>query len=132
MSCKLQPNQYVNVANHLEKPMTETDNSDLSQSSPRPHVLQLTLNRPASANAFNTRMAHDLVKIFEDLALNAGDTRCVVLTGAGDRAFCAGADLKERNGMTTVQRMPVAVKSPVQRILFMPPKTRASHKPKPK
>ena len=83
--------------------MTDTNNSDLSQSAPRPHVLQLTLNRPASANAFNTRMAHDLVKIFEDLALNAGDNRCVVLTGAGDRAFCAGADLKERNGMTDEQ-----------------------------
>ncbi len=83
--------------------MTDTDNSDLLQSSPRPHVLQLTLNRPDSANAFNTRMAHDLVEIFEDLALNAGDTRCVVLTGAGDRAFCAGADLKERNGMTDEQ-----------------------------
>ena len=64
-----------------------------------PHVLVVTLNRPEVANAFNTQMARDLVKVFEDLALDSETIRCVVLTGAGNRAFCAGGDLKERDGM---------------------------------
>ncbi len=80
--------------------MTDAVTSELATSTPRPHVLLATLNRPASANAFNTQMARDLVNVFEDLALDAGDTRCVVLTGAGEKVFCAGADLKERDGMT--------------------------------
>lgn len=67
---------------------------------PKEHVLQVTLNRPEAANAFNTQMSRELYQLFEDLALDAGDTRCVVLTGAGERAFCAGGDLKERKGMT--------------------------------
>ena len=44
-------------------------------------------------------MGHDLVELFEALAQDADDLRCVVLTGAGDKAFCAGGDLKERRGM---------------------------------
>ena len=72
----------------------------LAIATPRPHILQLTLNRPDSANAFNTRMARELLQFYEDIALDPGDTRCVVMTGAGDRAFCAGADLKERDGMS--------------------------------
>lgn len=67
---------------------------------PAQHVLQITLNRPEAANAFNTQMATDLYRLFEDLALDAGDTRCIILTGAGERAFCAGGDLKERKGMS--------------------------------
>lgn len=72
----------------------------LAIATPRPHILQLTLNRPDSANAFNTRMARELLQFYEDIALDPGATRCVVMTGAGDRAFCAGADLKERDGMS--------------------------------
>jgi enoyl-CoA hydratase len=34
------------------------------------------------------------------LAAELGETRCLVLTGSGERAFCASGDLKERNGMT--------------------------------
>ena len=64
------------------------------------HVLQVTLNRPQSANAFNTLMAEELMRLFEDISLDRGDTRCIVLTGAGEKAFCAGGDLKERNGMS--------------------------------
>ena len=67
---------------------------------PSKHVLLVTLNRPEAANAFNTIMAQELYDLFETLALNAKDIRAVVLTGAGDRAFCAGGDLKERNGMS--------------------------------
>ena len=65
-----------------------------------PHVLQVMLNRPESANAFNTQMAHDLVEMFEQLTTDICDFRIVIVTGSGERAFCAGGDLKERNGMT--------------------------------
>jgi len=63
-------------------------------------VTTVRLNRPAAANALNTRMGEELVDCFERFALDAGGTRCIVLTGAGDKAFCAGGDLKERRGMT--------------------------------
>ena len=63
-------------------------------------VLLVTLNRPEAANAFNTQMAKDLVDLFESLALDARGNRVIVLTGSGDRVFCAGGDLKERNDMT--------------------------------
>lgn len=74
--------------------------STLSVSTPQEHVLQVTLNRPDVANAMNTQMGLDLMHCFEDLALDPREVRCVVLTGAGDKAFCAGGDLKERKGMT--------------------------------
>jgi enoyl-CoA hydratase/carnithine racemase len=72
----------------------------LSVARPKEHVMLATLNRPAAANAMNTQLGTEIMTLFEALNLDAGDTRCVVLTGAGDRAFCAGADLKERKGMT--------------------------------
>ena len=64
------------------------------------HVLRVTLNRPQALNALNTRMSEELRALWERLAADAGPIRCAVLTGAGERAFCAGADLKERDGMT--------------------------------
>jgi enoyl-CoA hydratase len=67
---------------------------------PEPHVLAVTLNRPEVLNALNTQMGHDLLDLWSRLIADPGDARCVILTGAGDRAFCAGADLKERKGMT--------------------------------
>src|SRR3954466_11569254 len=65
-----------------------------------PHILQVTLNRPDRANAFTSAMGQELIDVFQALEASPGAYRCVVLTGAGERAFCAGADLKERNGMT--------------------------------
>lgn len=67
------------------------------------HVLLVRLNRPEVSNAFNTQMAWDLTDLFEGLTMGPGDLRAVVLTGAGPRAFCAGGDLKERDGMTDAE-----------------------------
>lgn len=67
------------------------------------HVLQVTLNRPQVGNAINTQTGHDLLDLWNRLTADPGDVRCVVLTGAGEKIFCAGGDLKERNGMTKRQ-----------------------------
>jgi enoyl-CoA hydratase/carnithine racemase len=67
--------------------------------SPDGHVVTVVLDRPEQMNAMNTAMGEDLLACFTALASDP-DARCVVLTGSGDKAFCAGGDLKERNGMT--------------------------------
>ena len=67
------------------------------------HIILITLNRPEASNAFNTLMAKELTALFENLTLNTNDQRVLILTGSGNRAFCAGGDLKERNGMTDAQ-----------------------------
>ena len=64
------------------------------------HILLVTLNRPQVLNALNTQMGKDKLDLWTRLAAEPGALRCVVLTGAGERAFCAGADLKERDGMS--------------------------------
>jgi enoyl-CoA hydratase len=68
--------------------------------SPAPHVLRVAFNRPDVRNALNTQMARDVLTLFQGLLLEPGNLRCVILTGTGEAAFCAGGDLKERNGMT--------------------------------
>jgi enoyl-CoA hydratase len=78
----------------------EHEYETLQLSTPGPDVLEVTLHRPAAANALNTQMGLDLVALFEWLALEPDRHRAIVLTGAGERAFCAGGDLKERNNMT--------------------------------
>lgn len=65
-----------------------------------PHVLLVTLDRPEVRNAINTQMGRDLLDLWTRLIVEPGEARCVVLTGAGEHAFCAGGDLKERDGMT--------------------------------
>ena len=66
-------------------------------------VLQVTLNRPDVGNAINTRMGQELLDLWLSLTDDAQGLRCVMLTGAGPKIFCAGGDLKERNGMTRAQ-----------------------------
>ena len=74
--------------------------STLTLEQPAEQILVVTLDRPESSNAFNTQMAHDLIAVFEEIALQPDKHRIVVLTGRGDKAFCAGGDLKERKGMS--------------------------------
>lgn len=63
-------------------------------------ILVVSLNRPESSNALNTQMGLDLVELFEGFSTDIEGLRAVILTGSGDKAFCAGGDLKQRNGMT--------------------------------
>jgi enoyl-CoA hydratase len=63
----------------------------------------ITLDRPETRNALNTQMGLELRDIFVPLQFQPSDARCIVVTGAGDKAFCAGGDLKERDGMTDAQ-----------------------------
>ncbi len=66
-------------------------------------IASLTLNRPARRNAIDQRMA---TLLLERLTSLGGDPhlRALILTGAGDQAFCAGADLIERRQMSTDER----------------------------
>src|SRR5258705_9713379 len=63
-------------------------------------ILLVTLNRPEVSNALNTRMGLDLMELFETLSIDLEGLRAAIITGSGEKAFCAGGDLKERNGMT--------------------------------
>ncbi len=78
---------------------TRRDYETLDIARPAPHLLVLTFNRPQAANAFNTRMGEELREFWTSLIEDAEDLRCIVVTGSGDTAFCAGADLKERREM---------------------------------
>lgn len=64
---------------------------DLSRNGP---VATVTINRPAKLNALSLSMYDDLGRVFAEVRDDA-DIRAVVLTGAGEKAFCVGADLTE-------------------------------------
>ncbi|TMC92250.1 MAG: enoyl-CoA hydratase/isomerase family protein, partial [Chloroflexi bacterium] len=68
------------------------------------HLATITLNRPEQRNPLSGTMLHDLAAAFRWSAAEE-QVRVVVLTGAGDRAFCAGADLASFDGgMTDLER----------------------------
>ena len=62
------------------------------------HIATLTLNRPDAMNAINAAMLRDLLAACRELEAD-DQTRVVVVRGASERAFCAGADLKERRDL---------------------------------
>ena len=68
----------------------------LLATTPAPHVARIALNRPQAANALNTAMALEIIDFFKNLPANV---RVVILAAEG-KHFCAGADLKERNGLS--------------------------------
>ena len=75
---------------------------DVLQMEEKGGVVQLTLNRPGVMNAFNFELLRALAAAIEAQRFRR-DVRVVIITGAGEKAFCAGADLKERAGLTPVQ-----------------------------
>jgi enoyl-CoA hydratase len=62
-------------------------------------IVTVEMHRPEALNAMNTAMGRELLTCFEGLFWDQ-QTRVVILTGAGDKAFCVGGDLKERQGMS--------------------------------
>jgi len=57
-------------------------------------VTLVTLNRPDALNALNSEVLKELIEVFAAYDSDEGQ-RCLVLTGSGDKAFAAGADIKE-------------------------------------
>ena len=68
----------------------------------REHLGIVTINRPDAMNAFNYDTLIELEKVVESIRINP-DIRTVVFTGAGEKAFSVGADLKERKTLTEQQ-----------------------------
>ena len=66
------------------------------------YVCTVTLDRPGAMNALDGELVDQLWRTYRTLR-HDDDVRVVILTGAGDKAFCAGADLEERRQMTDAE-----------------------------
>ncbi len=62
-----------------------------------PPIARVTINRPEAMNAFDLETARVMARRFEEFDQDQ-DLRVAIVTGAGDKAFCAGADLKKMHG----------------------------------
>lgn len=87
------------------------------------NVAVLSFNRPEAMNALSTLTATELIAVLGELELE-DEIFAAVLTAEGDRAFCVGADLKERKGMTKQEMKK-------QRSLFVRAFTAVAEFPKP-
>ncbi|MFZ5651377.1 MAG: enoyl-CoA hydratase-related protein [Bacillota bacterium] len=87
------------------------------------HIAVVAFNRPDAMNALSTQTAKDLLAALEELELDR-DVFAAVLTAEGDRAFCVGADLKERKTMSRDEMKR-------QRSLFVKTFTAVAEFPKP-
>ena len=61
----------------------------------------ITINRPKALNALNSEVLNDLKAVFD--GVNTDEVRCLVLTGAGDKSFVAGADIGEMSTLTKAE-----------------------------
>jgi len=76
----------------------------------RDAVAKITVNRPDKLNALNVRTREEILAAFKDLTGNPR-IRVVVVTGAGDKAFIAGADISEFTGGTALQQREIMQRS---------------------
>ena len=79
--------------------LAEPDQPVLVEYLSRERVAVITLNRPQADNAITTEMAARLTMILESIAVRPA-VRVVIITGAGERAFSVGSDLRQRQDMT--------------------------------
>lgn len=66
-------------------------------------IATVTLNRPDRYNALGGRIVDELGEVLEEME-KSGEVRVMILTGAGEKAFCSGVDLKERAAMDADER----------------------------
>ncbi|MCP2335408.1 enoyl-CoA hydratase/isomerase family protein [Actinomadura rupiterrae] len=90
------------------------DGVTLKRDKQNEHVAEIVLDRPEALNALSTAMARRLGAVCAEVAADGG-IRAVVLSASGDKAFCVGADLKERNAMTDAE---ILAQRPVFRAAF--------------
>jgi len=65
-------------------------------------IATITINRPEALNAFNAEVVGEILQALEDVKADES-VRVVILTGAGERAFSAGADIKAMKGMNALK-----------------------------
>lgn len=84
-------------------------------------ITLITLNRPNAANALSLQMLEELRNAIEIIKFDSS-VRCVVITGTGEKAFCAGADLKERSEMDpqTVRKTVALIRNNINQIEALP------------
>lgn len=87
------------------------------------HCAVITLNRPQNFNAISTQLARDMLSVLNYIEED-DEIWAAIITGTGEKAFCSGADLKERKNMTKPQMI-------AQRKLFVKMFTAVSVFPKP-
>lgn len=73
------------------------------------NILTVTINRPDKLNALNKDVMDDLNKVLDEIE-NNNDIKAVVITGAGQKAFVAGADISEFKGLSAVEGQALAKK----------------------
>src|SRR5262249_1288212 len=66
------------------------------------HVARVTIDRPDRMNAIDEASEAELIRIWEAIEKD-NDVRCVVVSGAGERAFCTGADMKQSGNKTGLE-----------------------------
>ena len=91
------------------------------------HIATLTLNRPEALNAISRQLAVELLATCDALA-DRDDVWVLIVTGAGERAFCAGADLKERRILSPGERTAhtAAIESAAEALAALPMPTIAA------
>lgn len=98
----------------------EYENINLSREG---HIAIMALNRPQAMNALSTQTARDIIAALEEMERD-DEVFAAVFTAEGDRAFCVGADLKERKNMNREEMKK-------QRTLFVKAFTAVAAFPKP-